>query len=160
MPVDPATTEERLLDALRAAGLRLTLPRRAICRVLAHNHEGFLTASEIGEKVAESNGPIDSSTVYRTLDELESLEYVHYVPVGNQNWAWHPTVDHDHHHLVCEVCGRSFNVPLDDLLPCFDRLREKYGFKPASHHFAIVGLCDSCEWPGRPKMATGPTPTE
>lgn len=147
------TTERRLHAAIRAAGLRLTLPRRAICRILAENNEAFLSATEIIELVAARTGAVDGSTVYRTLNELARLGYVHYLPIGNQAWAWHPTVDGVHHyHLICEACGRTHTVPLAELAPAFDRIHAKYGFDPSANHFAILGLCDGCEEPrARPK---------
>jgi len=142
----PAQIEEQLLAALKANGLRLTLPRRVICRVLAEANEGFLTVKDITERVAEGGAPMDTSTVYRTLNELQNIGYAHYVPIGKQSWAWHPTVDHDHHHLICEGCGRSYTVPVQEFAPAFDGIKAKYGFTPASHHFAIVGLCAACDW--------------
>jgi Fe2+ or Zn2+ uptake regulation protein len=149
MSVHVATTEQRLIDAIRAAGMRVTLPRRAICRILAESNEGFLSAQTIAERVAASTGGIDSTTVYRTLNELGRLGLVHYLPIGNQTWAWHPTVDSDHHHLICEGCGRSYSVPSAELAPAFDQIHARYRFRPAAHHFAIIGLCDSCETPRR-----------
>jgi Fur family ferric uptake transcriptional regulator len=50
----------------------------------------------------------------------------------------------DHHHLVCESCGRSVDVELEELAPVFDRLSETYGFAPTSLHFALVGTCNAC----------------
>ena len=137
--------EKELLAAVRNSGLRVTLPRRGICRVLARSNEDFLTASSILEQVRSTMGEIDPSTVYRTLDELDRLGVVHQVRWGEHQSKWHVTLDHDHQHLVCESCGKTITVPLAYLAPLFERLGDELGFRPNIHHFAILGLCRDCD---------------
>ena len=141
-------SEELLTDRIQGAGLRLTLPRRAICRVLADSEEDFLSASMIADRVAATAGQVDASTVYRTLDELARIGLVHLIHLGNTRPSmWHLTLDHDHEHLVCEACGRTIEVPQSDFAPLYDVLRNRYGFEPNAHHFAYMGLCGDCEHP-------------
>jgi Fur family ferric uptake transcriptional regulator len=147
MRTDTHTAEQQLTEAIRSGGLRLTLPRRAICRILANSDEEFLTASAILEGVAATAGQIDASTVYRTLDELVRLGYLHHVFVGNQPGTWHVASDHDHQHLVCEACGRTTTIPLGELASTFDLIRTKYRFRPNAQRYAIPGYCDDCEPP-------------
>lgn len=147
-------TERILLTAIRDAGMRSTLARRAICRVLAQSDETFLSASTILERVAESVREIDFSTVYRTLNQLADLGYLHYLQVGNQSGAWHLTLSRDHQHLICEVCGRTTAVPLAEIAPTMVHLRDKYQFEVGVHHFAILGYCESCK-----PNSTGPRST-
>ena len=145
MAHDLVITEKLLTERIHAAGLRLTLPRRAICRVLADTGEAFLSASMIVERVSETAGHVDASTVYRTLDELGRIGLVHLIHLGNnQAGMWHLTIHHDHEHLVCESCGTTIEVPQSDFAPLYDVLREKYGFQPNAHHFAFLGFCREC----------------
>jgi Fur family ferric uptake transcriptional regulator len=138
--------EDMLTERLREAGLRLTLPRRAICRVLADSEEQFLSASMIVERVSETAGHLDASTVYRTLDELARIGLVHHLHLANgQPGTWHITLDHDHEHLVCESCGKTIEVPRTEFAQLYDVLRDKYGFETNPHHFAFLGHCDECE---------------
>jgi Fe2+ or Zn2+ uptake regulation protein len=141
------TRADLLLEAMRRAGLRLTLARRAICRVLGDSKEDFLTAATILERVTRIAGVIDPSTVYRTLDDLARLGYLHHVHLGSLPGAWHVTVDHNHQHLVCEGCGRTITVPLAELAPGFDVIKDRYRFRPNAHHFAILGYCENCSPP-------------
>ena len=46
-----ATAEDILINKLKEAGFRVTLPRRAICRVLAESEKEFLTVTTILERV-------------------------------------------------------------------------------------------------------------
>jgi Fur family ferric uptake transcriptional regulator len=50
-----------------------------------------------------------------------------------------------HHHLVCRQCGKTF--ALDDLLiePLRSALMDAHGFAADMEHFAIFGLCASCQ---------------
>jgi Fe2+ or Zn2+ uptake regulation protein len=143
--IDPTKIETLLHERIRRAGLRLTLPRRAICAVLARHGEGFLTVQEIlSGAVEEAAGPIDPSTGHRTLNELARIGLVHHVHFGSQPGRWHLTIDHDHQHLACETCGALTLVPTSMLQPTFDRLRDEYGFYVSLHHFAILGQCQNC----------------
>ncbi len=136
--------EDAIHEKIRAAGLRLTMPRRAICAVLAVNDEGFLTTQEILGRIGEQGVPIDPSTAYRTLDDLAKIGLIHLVHLGSSPGRWHLTVEHDHQHLVCEICGKTTLVPTAEIQPMFDQLRERYGFQTRHHHFAIMGHCETC----------------
>jgi Fur family ferric uptake transcriptional regulator len=121
------------------------MPRRAISRVIANSTHEFLTASMILEQIEEQFGHIDPSTVYRTLDELEKLGLIHHVHLGaGQAGMWHLTVDQDHQHLVCENCGKTVDVPANEIELTYALLRKKYGFTPNTHHFTILGYCEDC----------------
>jgi Fe2+ or Zn2+ uptake regulation protein len=137
--------ETAIHEKIRSAGLRLTMPRRAICSVLSAHEEEFLTTSEILSAVEAAGSAIDPSTVYRTLDDFAEIGLVHHVHLGSQPGQWHLTVDHDHQHLVCEICGKTTLVPTSEVQPLFEQLRTAYGFHASLHHFAILGHCDDCE---------------
>ncbi len=138
------TSAEDMHEALRASGLRLTLARRVIVRVLAGAEEEHLTAAEILERTNRVADGIDQSTVYRTLDALADLGYVQHVHIGHGAGFYHLSADNAHHHLVCERCGTAINIPQEDLGPAFASVRDKYGFMPDSTHFAILGHCADC----------------
>lgn len=141
----PEDLEELFSNRMREAGLRMTMPRRAISRVLADSDHEFLSAAMILERVVDRFGQMDASTVYRTLDELERLGLVHHVHLGTgQPGMWHLMVDVDHQHLVCENCGKTIEVPAADLEPTYRVLGERYGFTPNTHHFTILGFCQDC----------------
>ena len=137
--------EELLTSRLHEAGLRLTLPRRLICRVLAESDEAFLSASMILDGVNDIAGTVDASTVYRTLGELARVGVVHQIHLGNARAGmWHLTLKQNHEHLICERCRETIEVPRADFGSLFDMLLSKYGFRPSPHHFAFLGLCGKC----------------
>ena len=86
-------TPDELIRALQGSSLRITKARRAICEVLATSHQEHMSATDILERAREQAGVgIDQSTVYRTLDVLEELGYLHHVHLGHRasGQASHP----------------------------------------------------------------------
>ena len=138
-------TADDLLEALRQRSLRITQTRRAICDVLATSHEEHLSAADILERAREkARVGIDQSTVYRTLDVLEELGYLHHVHLGHGAGVYHLTEESDHQHLVCEHCGKSVEIPLEELAPVLATVTSRYGFVAEGVHFALVGTCEDC----------------
>ena len=48
--------------------------------------------------------------------------------------------EEEHHHLVCDLCGRTVDLPLEELGPLAELL-ERHGYEPGTVHFAIVSRC-------------------
>ena len=131
-----------LLDALRAEGLRVTAPRRAICQALARGHDLHLTATTLHAAAEQTLGSaIDISTVYRTIDALEQAGMLHHVHLGHGPAVLHLSDHVEHHHLTCEVCGLTVDIPLDDLQALTDAVASRHGFTIDSAHFALIGRC-------------------
>lgn len=136
-------TGAELIAALRRAGLRVTAPRRAICTVLSDPDHVHLSASDVQRLAQDAlGGPIDLSTVYRTVDALQEAGVAHHVHLGQGASVIHLTGEGHHHHLVCEECGRTTDIPLDELGPLAELL-DRHGYEPATVHFAIVSRCQS-----------------
>lgn len=134
---------------LREAGLRLTAPRRAICTVLAKGHQDHLNALEIQEQAeAELGGDIDPSTVYRTIDALEKAGALHHIHLAHGPAVVHLSGSLDHHHLVCEICGRTVDLPAEELADFAEAIQQRYDFMADSVHFALVGRCVGHSAPG------------
>lgn len=134
-----------LVDGLRRAGLRVTKARRAVCAVLVEaGGNEHLTAADVADRA----GRIDLSTVYRTLDALEEIGLVRHVHLGHGPGAYHVTPVDDHHHLVCDSCGATVDVPLEDLSESIRAVTGPHGFVADGAHFAIVGRCARCAGPG------------
>ncbi len=134
-------TADDLIAGLRRAGLRVTAARRAICEVLATVGVDHLTA---GDVAARTGAGVDLSTVYRTLEALEGLGMVEHVHLGHGAGAYHVGPSAQHHHLVCDTCGRTLDVPIADLRRAVEQVTAPLGFVPDSAHFAIVGRCAEC----------------
>ncbi len=140
-----------LVAALRWDGSRITRARRAVCQVLEGLGGEHVTVAELHSRASAAliatgaPGRIDPSTVYRTIDALERLGFVHHVHLGHGPGIVHLSSAGDHHHLVCERCGRVVDVDRTEVDEAFSAINGRYGFGPASVHFALLGRCEACD---------------
>lgn len=138
-------TADSLVVALRSEGLRVTRSRRAVCEVLAVAHREHLTASDVQAKAsAELGTDLDRSTVYRTLEALESAGVIRHGHFGQGPTVYHLAEEERHQHLICRSCGRTVSIPESDLLDLTKEIATRTGFITDVEHFALSGLCGDC----------------
>lgn len=132
---------------LRARGLRWTPQRRLILEVLAAQ-DGHVTGSDVVERCRERDALTTPSTVYRTLEVLEEVGYLHHShgPDGRQEYHVLPT--REHAHLRCDACGRTWEVEPDEARGLLDGLRQARGFQVDLGHLTIAGRCRDCREDG------------
>ena len=140
---------DELVEGLRSQGLRITGARRAICAVLAESRGEHLTAAAIHQRaVAHSGVPINASTVYRTIEVLQVLRLVRSAHLGHGPAVVHLVQDGGHHHLVCEICGRTEDLPAADVRAALRELAERHRFVPETLHVSVIGICAGCRAAG------------
>ena len=136
---------DALVDALRSEGLRVTRSRRAVCEVIASSHREHLTASDVQEKAsAELGAALDRSTVYRTLEALETAGVIRHGHFGQGPTVYHLAEEARHQHLICRRCGRTVSIPEDDLDGLMREIADATGFITDVEHFALSGRCADC----------------
>lgn len=132
---------ERALSALSEAGFRSGGGRRQVVELLAG--EGCaLTALEIDRRLPG----VGRATVYRALEQLESLGLIQRVDVKGDA-AGFERVDpggHHHHHIVCEHCGRVIAFEDDRLEEAIVALGSRPDFTVSSHEVTLRGECAKC----------------
>lgn len=134
-----------LVEGLRDQGLRITAARRAVCAVVARQHNQHLTAASILEEVrATPDGKADQSTVYRTLDALEEAGLLIHSHLGHGPAVYHLAAEAAHQHVICRECGATASIPAANLTGWLEELRHSTGFEIDPTHFAATGLCPSC----------------
>src|SRR3990170_3348399 len=100
-------------QALRERGYRLTPQRLMIAEAVDKERQHF-SAEEVFAEVRRSYLHLNISTVYRTLDLLAELGLVTQTDLGEGRVQYHGIGHSQHHHLVCQACGRR--LELDDAL--------------------------------------------
>lgn len=135
---------ERLLASLKLSGLRMTAPRKAVCQALAESHDEHLTAADLHRRVEKIAGTkVDPSTIYRTIDVLSQAGYLHHVHFGHGPGVVHLSEESQHHHIVCEACGRTVDLDQEELGSLAEVL-DSHGYTSGSVHFAIIARCQTC----------------
>lgn len=140
-----------LLEVLRANGVRITVPRRAIVESLVARGP-HVTAEELAAHVRARHPEVHDSTVYRTLDRLSTLGAVGHVHLGHGRAVYHVPGD-AHQHLHCDGCGAVVEAPDELFASLVEAMDERYGFELDLDHFALGGLCRTCREAGVPAGA-------
>jgi Fur family ferric uptake transcriptional regulator len=129
---------DEAIAALRTEGRRVTTARRAVIELLASTRD-HLTVEDVAAQVQASHPEVHVSTIYRTLESLEVWGLVKHVRPGNGAAFFHLTSEHEH--LVCEHCGRVYDVPQEEFAAFVARVREEHGFELDMGHHALMGRC-------------------
>ncbi|HEY6771570.1 MAG TPA: Fur family transcriptional regulator [Solirubrobacterales bacterium] len=137
-----ATWTERALRALADAGFRSGGGRRQVVELLG-GERCALTALEIDRQLPD----VGRATVYRALEQLESLGLIQRVDVKTEA-AGFERVDpggHHHHHIVCEHCGRVIAFEDEGLERAILALAQRPDFDVSSHDVTLRGECATCK---------------
>jgi Fur family ferric uptake transcriptional regulator len=127
--------EVHILEVLKDAGYRITLPRRKIARAL-----GTAKTPKTAKEIAARTHIKDASTVYRTLTELTKEGIVHTITEAGVAYF---EVAHEHHdHVVCTSCGVMEHIPCAISKP---RALSRTGWDITSHEALFRGLCVTCK---------------
>lgn len=137
--------ETETVQVLRGSGHKATPQRLMILSALRHS-PGHLTASHIYEQVQREYPYVDISTVYRTLGSLKELRLVSETDMGTgeATYEW-VRKQNRHHHLICRSCGAVRSLDHSYLENLGAEILEETAFRPDLDHFAIFGLCASCQ---------------
>ncbi len=131
-------------DVLHERGLRWTPQRRLILEVLAST-KGHVTGSEVVEQCRTKDAEITPSTVYRTLDVLEDVGYVHHSHGADGREEYHVMPKDEHGHLRCLDCGGGWEIPPAEAEALVAALSAGRGFRVDVGHLTIVGRCAHCQ---------------
>ncbi len=127
---------------LRASGFRMTSQRMAILHVLHHSGT-HLSPTEIYKKARRDAPGLTEPTVYRTLEFLAKNQVVMPAHVGNGKLVYE-IAGRNHHHLICQSCGKSFEVQPEALDGIIRRLEKSSGYRFINSHVTFFGICPKC----------------
>jgi Fur family transcriptional regulator, ferric uptake regulator len=130
------------MAALRARGLRITLPRRIILQAMFAADGAPLTV----EAIAGSSGGsvLDSASVYRNLEAFELAGIVRHVHLGHGPGMYALVGGGEREYLHCERCGATRTAEPGELDGVRELVAERFGYRARFTHFPIVGLCADC----------------
>jgi Fe2+ or Zn2+ uptake regulation protein len=134
---------DELLGRLRAQGARITTARRSVLAELVRSGADHPTADQLARRIRRTHPELHVSTIYRTLDFVESSGLVVRAGFGEGATTYHLADDH-HHHAVCDRCGTVIQLPSGTFRPVVTQLRREHGFEADPHHVSIGGLCAAC----------------
>ncbi len=132
---------------LAAQEQRYTNNRRQLVDILVQT-DGPVTIADI----LDQGNDLAQSSAYRNLVILEDAGVVHRIITSDDHARFELTeavTGHHHHHLICEQCGRIFDVMLSPQLEheldrCLDAEADRLGFQGDHHRVDLIGRCRTC----------------
>lgn len=122
-----------------------TRPREEIANVLRREKK-FLSAADIHRKLTRAHARMALSTVYRTLEHLQSKgEVTERVDAAGEASYMYCAPQRHHHHAICRKCGRVEDVDCDAVDTFARSLRKRHGFTLDDHAMEFLGRCKECK---------------
>jgi Fur family ferric uptake transcriptional regulator len=106
--------------------------------------EAHFTAHEVFIHLKPQLPAINPSTVYRALERLAHSGKVSVSDMGLGAAVYEIVGGENHHHLVCQMCGRVTTVEDRAIQPLFKSIEQQYEFQVTTNHLVLFGLCSQC----------------
>jgi Fur family ferric uptake transcriptional regulator len=132
-----------LADRLQNRGWRITPQRRAVISVL-HGEHVHLSAEQVLAGARRVVPEVSLATVYNTLNELASMGEISEIRLSDGTTRYDPKIGPDHHHLVCEGCGLTFDVDPTGVGGLTLPPDQRFGMTVAQVEVVFRGLCSNC----------------
>jgi Fur family transcriptional regulator, ferric uptake regulator len=132
-----------VIAALRERGLRLTPQRRAIVAEVMRTR-GHISPAVVSRRVQALMPGVNASTVYRTISMLEQAGILSHSHLEGGP-EYHRAGEEGHIHLTCSRCGSEDDLSMAEARTLERLIGRHHGFRPDFTHFAISGLCASCQ---------------
>lgn len=130
---------------LRKVGLKVTLPRVKVLKILENADPHHMSAEDVYRKLVEMGEDVGLATVYRVLTQFETAGLVkrHNFEDGYSIFEIDQGEHHDH--LVCVNCSKVEEF-VDELIENRQAVIAKQAkFKMMDHNLTIYGICYDCE---------------
>jgi Fur family transcriptional regulator, ferric uptake regulator len=139
---------ERATQALAGAGYRRGGARQAVLELLDAQPCGR-SAIEIEDMLrrrGSSTRPVSRASIYRILDQLESLGLVARLEVGQGVVRFEAVREGSghHHHLICDVCGTLTPFSDPELERAIDSVSRRVALNVSEHEVVLHGSCSDC----------------
>lgn len=130
---------------LKKAGLKITLPRLKILKILESAEPHHMSAEDVYKTLIEAGEDVGLATVYRVLTQFESAGLVrrHNFEGGYSVFEVDQGAHHDH--LVCVKCGHVEEFVDAGIEARQSEIANRSGFKMTDHNLTIYGICEKCE---------------
>ena len=144
----PASTDTTLQRGLHQDGRRLTPQRKRVLELFEHCGSGcHLSAEEVHQQLAALDMKVSLATVYRTLRLLADMGLLQELELSEGGRRFELAVeDHrQHHHVVCNRCGRTEEFESESVLAAGAAAAEHVGFQLIESSLNVRAICPKCQ---------------
>ncbi|GGI84237.1 transcriptional repressor [Shewanella hanedai] len=132
-------------QALKKAGLKVTLPRVKILELMHGPENQHISAEDLYKRLLDLGEEIGLATVYRVLNQFDDAGMVtrHHFESGKA--VFELASQHHHDHLVCLSCGKVIEFSDDVIESRQDEIAMKHNIKLTNHSLYLYGVCTNDE---------------
>ena len=123
--------------------MRTSSVDQIILEVLAQEH-AHLTSLQIFEVIRERLPAVNQSTVYRALERMAKRGQVSISDMGTGSAVYERVSDGRHHHLVCQLCGKTYTIGNEEVERFFAEIEAQNQFEISTNHLILFGVCGEC----------------
>ena len=126
-------------EELKEVGLKVTLPRLNVLRVLKQSTPQYLTAEDIYTTLIEQDEGIGLATVYRVLAQFEEAGLIQRLNFEGSPTLYTLATGNTYNHLVCSTSGKigGFIDPVIDRR--IKEIAKDKGFKVDKYSLTVYG---------------------
>lgn len=136
---------QNMLNALKAAGYRITPQRKAICQTLADSEE-HPSAQMIFDQLRPEFDNLSLATVYNTLEALTQLGVVNILgEIGADTAVRYDADTGPHVNLACVRCHRIIDIPSKHVSDLDAEVEQTSGYALLGARVLYYGLCPDCQ---------------
>jgi Fur family transcriptional regulator, ferric uptake regulator len=126
---------------------KVTPQRQRILQEFIEHREKHLSAEDVYSLLRVDSPDIGLATVYRTLEMLEELGFLHRIEFGDGKSRYELATgdsSHAHHHLICLSCNKVIEFD-DDLMETLESFVSRTAdFQITDHQVKFYGYCSEC----------------
>ena len=134
----------RISNRKAARSYPLTAQRKLILSIIKEAGE-HIDAKEIYRRANERDPRISISTVYRSLLLFKETGLVDERRLGQMCCYYEIKRSGDHHHLVCQGCGRITDIKSPLIKQLIAEVQQKNRFHVTKAELCLEGYCENCE---------------
>jgi len=132
-----------IISYLKDNNIRITKARKSILGIILSS-SAAINANLIYELLEKDDIKIDLSTIYRTLDLLESKKILNKFDLGNNMYNYTISNNSHKHIIECDLCHKR--MVIDCPIPQIEeQIKAKTGITLTESHVYLKGICRECK---------------
>lgn len=122
---------------LKDAGLKVTMPRVKILKMLERSKDRHLSAEDVYKLLLTSGEDVGLATVYRVLTQFESAGLVSRHNFEEGHAVFELSSEHHHDHMVCVDTNEVIEFINKEIEELQQKIAEEHGYELIDHNLVL-----------------------
>jgi Fur family ferric uptake transcriptional regulator len=142
--MDTEEIKNKFISYLKRNGHRVTEERLNVLKYI-FSQATHIDADALFIQMKTNSLKVSRATVYNTLQLLIDSKIITKSTFGEPHQHYEPVYGlRQHHHLICEVCGKVIEFENQNIETIQKSISKKYNFISNKYLFQIMGICEKC----------------